>query len=113
MDHKAKPRPLAGGAGVRTYDLTGERVEPPYRASKTKRKGPSAHGQLRLEVVHHWSVIGGQAWLIVLRGGADKKTVAAYGSLDDAIDQLGSWSQKLGAKIVGRGSEIQHDRVQS
>lgn len=104
MTHKATPRPSADGAGVRTYDLTGKRVGTEYRSFQPKRKGTSFHGQLRLEVVHHWSVIGGETWLIVFRAGADKKTVAAYGSQDDAIEQLGFFAQKLHAKIVGRGA---------
>jgi len=93
----------ASGAGI--VDLAAERVGPKDRSFRRSRKAPS-HQRLRrhIEIVHHWSVIGGQAWLIVLRAGADKKTVAAYTSLDDAIDQLESWSQKLGATMVGRGA---------
>jgi hypothetical protein len=66
----------------------------------------------QIEVVHHWSVIGGETWLIVFRIGKRKQTVATFETKRDAIERLGFFSQKLHAKIVGRGLELQHDRVQ-
>ena len=107
MAKKANPASTAVLGGAGTVDQAAERVSPKYRSFQTKRKGRSSNErQRRIEIVHHWSVDTGSTWLIVFRAGGDKKTVAAYGSLDDALEQLGNWSHKLLAKIVGRGSEI-------
>lgn len=52
MANKAKPRPLAGGAGTRNVDQAGKQVERPYRSETSTWKGLSLFRQLERLAVH-------------------------------------------------------------
>jgi hypothetical protein len=74
-------------------------------------KGPSQADSRRLipatsqiQVVHHYSAAGVRSWHVVLTEDASRKSVAAFASKHEAIGQLGFFSEKLRAKIVGRGA---------
>ena len=105
MHHTQNP---AGQGGA---DCNAKRQSNPYTLNGAKNKAPTADSSQRLiqaarqiEVVHHCTAVGVRTWHIVLTENASRKSVAAYGSRREAIEHLGLFSQKLRARIVGRGS---------
>jgi hypothetical protein len=109
-----KIRNPASAATLGGADYNAWRQSSPYKPIGAKNKAPIASNSPRLisaarkiEIVHHYSAAGVRGWHIVLTENAGRKSVAAYASKREAIEQLGFFSQKLHAKIVGRGSVVQ------
>ena len=107
MHHTQNP---AGQGGA---DCNAKRQSNPYTLNGAKNKAPTADSSRRLiqaarqiEVVHHCTAVGVRTWHIVLTENASRKSVAAFASKCEAIEQLGFISEKLSAIIVGRGSAV-------
>jgi hypothetical protein len=56
--------------------------------------------------VHHCTAAGVRSWHVVLTENTSRKSVAAYASKREAIEQLGYFSKELCARIIGRGSAV-------
>jgi hypothetical protein len=100
-------------AGIRdAADCNAQRLSNPYKPVGAKNKAPTTGSSRRLttsrriEVVHHCTAAGVQSWHVVLTENASRKSVAAFASKCEAIEQLGFISEKLSAIIVGRGSAV-------
>lgn len=93
-------------------DCKAQQLGNPFSAKRAKNKAPAAGSSRRLttsrqiEVVHHCTAVGVQTWHIVLTENASRKSVAAFALKREAIEQLGFFSKKLRARIVGRGSVV-------
>jgi hypothetical protein len=90
------------GSGVRSPYSESRRlnlVGQPQAAGNPRRLIPTVR---HIQVVHHYSAAGVRSWHVVLTENASRKSVAAFGSKHEAIGQLGFFSQKLQAQIVGR-----------
>jgi hypothetical protein len=105
MHHTQNP---AGQGGA---DCNAKRQSVPFSLNAAKNKARAAGNPRRLipaarcvEVVHHCTAAGVRSWHVVLTENASRKSVAAYASKREAIEQLGFFSKELRAKIVGRGS---------
>jgi hypothetical protein len=107
MHHTQNP---AGQGGA---DCNAKRQSVPFSLNAAKNKARPAGSSHRvtaprqIEVVHHCTAIGVQSWHIVLTENASRKSVAAFALKREAIEQLGLFSEKLRARIVGRGSAVQ------
>lgn len=108
--HQKANRALAGTRDA--ADCNAKRQSVPFSLNAAKNKARPAGSSRRLttsrqiEVVHHCTAVGVQTWHIVLTENASRKSVAAFASKREAIQQLGFFSKKLRARIVGRGSAV-------
>jgi hypothetical protein len=107
MHHTQNP---AGQGGA---DCNAKRQSNLYTLNGAKNKAPTADSSRSLiqaarqiEVVHHCTAVGVRTWHIVLTENASRKSVAAFALKREAIEQLGFFSKKLRARIVGRGSVV-------
>jgi hypothetical protein len=107
MHHTQNP---AGQGGA---DCNAKRQSVPFSLNAAKNKARPAGSSRRLipaarcvEVVHHCTAAGVQTWHIVLTENASRKSVAAFALKREAIQQLGFFSEKLCARIIGRGSAV-------
>src|SRR5450631_4377940 len=98
------PASAATLGGVGNDALAGSGVRSPYSKSRgPKLVGPRQGSARYIQVVHHGSAVGVHTWHVVVYDGASRTSVANF-TKREAISQLGFLSQKLGARIVGRGT---------
>ena len=107
---KAKPRPgwHQGRGGLQCSSGRASSFSLNAAKNKARPTGSSRRPTTsrQIEVVHHCTAVGVQTWHIVLTENASRKSVAAFASKREAIEQLGLFSEKLRVRIVGRRSAV-------
>jgi hypothetical protein len=109
--HQKENRPGGGTPGA-ALDCNSQRDCSQHTPNQGNNKAPAAGNASRrlipaarhIQVVHHGSATGVHTWHVVVYDGASRTSVANFATKREAISQLEFLSQKLRARIVGRGA---------